>query len=239
MRMSYYGINNTHEYKKVLEDRPEEWNIFLKSLAVNVSEFFRNREVFDFFSQNCLPKIIEDKIKNKKKIIKFWSAGCSCGEEAYSLAILLKEVIKDKNILLRVYATDMDEDALKIANQAEYFLSSLKKVNSRFLEEYFIDSSNGKKKVKDEIRKIVIFKQHNLFSHPPLKGIDAIFCRNVRIYFDSRSSENVLLNIYNSLNDGGYIVIGKAEILPYSLRKLFFTVSSEYKIFQKVSIEGR
>ena len=239
IRMQHYRSETISEYSKALIDDHQEWNSFLKVLSVNVSEFFRDSEVFNFFYENCLKKLIDIKKAKKHRLIRIWSVGCSYGEEAYSLAILINEILeKTKGFLAKVWATDIDRTALAKAEKGEYSNISLRNLNDILLQKYFIQVSSDRWRVNDELKKIVAFKEHNIFSDIPLKAMDIIFCRNVRIYFDPNQTEKILLTLYNSLRTNGYLVMGMVETLPSNLRDLFVPVQSKYKIYQKTKAKG-
>jgi len=240
VRMDIHKLYNLLGYVKILEDEPKEWENFLESLSINVSEFFRDPDVFNFFYNNCIKNLIEKKKLNAQKTIRLWSAGCSFGEEAYSLAILLKEALpKDSEKLIRIWATDIEKSALSIARKGEYLAHPLKNIEDKLLKKYFMSPSEGRWIIKEDIKKLVSFKQHDLLSDPPLRFMDVVFCRNVRIYFNMSQGEKVLFNIHSSLREGGYLVIGKVETLPTPLKNLFLPIEGYYKIFQKLDLKGR
>jgi len=234
LRMYDCKISNIEEYSALISKSSIEWNNFLKALSVNVSSFFRDSDVYSFFSKNCLEEIIKEKAKFNQRLIRVWSAGCSYGEEPYSLAICLREALRNKNFVPKVWATDVDPTALVRAAQGEYQQSSLKEVEKSISKKYFTEIENNYFKVNEDVKKIVSFKQHNIFSDEPLKYMDVIFFRNVRIYFEAKQAEKILKNLYKSLRKGGYLVMGKTELLPVALKNLFTPVKSCYRIFQKV-----
>ena len=235
IRMAIRNIKNLTEYFYLIKKDPQEWRYFLDNLNINVSEFFRDPEVYFQFQKVCIPELIKRKEEKKQKIIRCWSCGCSCGEEPYSLAIVFKEALREKinNFILSIWATDIDEEALEIAKKGEYTLNSLKRLNEYFLKNYFIKISDSLYRVKDEIKKMVIFKKHNILTQRPLKNMDVIFFRNLRIYFDPLKAKDILLEIYKSLKKDGYLILGKVETIDFSLRKLFTPVDIANKIFKK------
>ncbi len=233
-RMWSCNIGSITNYLEKIKGDFKEWDKLLEVLSINVSEFFRDKEVFDYFSHVCLKELVSRKRTQRVKMIRFWSAGCSLGEEPYSLAILLCESVKDKqDYFFKIYATDIDVKSLEKAKKGIFQESSLKNVSSDFRERYFIKVREDTWMIKDEVKRMVNFRQHNLFDKPLFKYFDVVFCRNVRIYFDNRQSEKVLWNIYNTLSKGGYLVLGKVEILPSSLKDYFVNIESSCKIFQK------
>lgn len=234
LRMSIRGAGNIIEYKKMLRQCPGEWDVFFDGFSINVSRFFRDPEVFNYFHKFCLKEIVENKNSAGKRIIKVWSAGCSAGEETYSVAILLKEALRNKNqIYARVWGTDINEIVLKRAKDGKFRENSLQNVNPSLLKKYFVSLGSGVWQAKNEIKDMIVFRRHDLAWNPPIRFVDAIFCRNVRIYFNGADSEKVLKGFYNVLNKDGYLVLGKVEAMPASLKKFFVQIEGRYKIFQK------
>jgi chemotaxis methyl-accepting protein methylase len=221
-------------YLNLIKKDNAEFNRLLDSLAINVSEFFRDPGVFDYFRKNCLHEIMNRKGILEKNVIRIWSAGCAEGQEVYSLAIMLKEELGEKdNFLLRIWATDMDEGALQSARKAEYDLRSLKEINKVLLAKYFTPVASGLYRLNDQIKKMVNFSRLDLVGDLPLKYMDAIFCRNVMIYFSRQQQDELLLKLYKALNHKGYLVIGKVETIWGDLKNKFISVNTHNKIFQK------
>ena len=228
-------IDTIREYINFLKKNPEEFVRFFKALSINVSEFFRDPDVFEFFYKNCIPQIIEENKEKKISFVHCWSCGCSCGEEAYSLAILFKEFLKNNNISVKIWGTDIDEEALKIAEEGKYKKNFLRKVNPSYLEKYFTYlEEEDRYKIIDEIKKMVVFKKHNFLVDNPLGKMDVIFFRNVKIYFDKKKADNVLANICECLKNKGYLVLGRVEVLPNSLEEKLEVIDIRCRIFRKI-----
>jgi chemotaxis protein methyltransferase CheR len=234
-RMQATESKSCLNYIELIKKDNAEFNRLLDSLAINVSEFFRDPEVFNAFSKLVLPEIIQRKKAMCHRVIRVWSCGCASGEEAYSLAILIKEALaQEDDFLVRIWGTDMDNAALEEAVRAEYRLANLKEISKEQLKKYFISLDNDSCKLKEEIRQMVKFMKHNIIVDPPLKSMDIIFCRNVMIYLN-RQQQDVLFKKFNrGLNSKGYLVIGKVEFIWGDLRNLFIPVESHQKIYQKV-----
>jgi len=222
-RMIATKSESLFHYLRILKKEPDEYKRFLGALSINVTEFFRDPDVFDLFRKNCLKDVIEKKEACRHEIIRIWSAACASGEEAYSLAIIITEELKTKidNFKIRIWGTDIDKDALEDAKKAEYGLRSLKEVGSETLNRCFTNTE------------IVKFTQHNLITDAPLKYLDVIFCRNVMIYLRRQQQEKIFENFYNALNPKGYLVIGKVESILGAPKDLFIPVDLNKKIFQK------
>ena len=201
-------------YLELLKRDEKEFRNFLDVLSINVSEFFRDQEVFDYFRKRCLKQIIERKKFLHGSTVRIWSAGCAQGQEPYSLALVLKQELKsEKNLKAQVIATDIDNNTLKKAEAAEYNLRSLKNIKRAVLEKYFTVLDGELFRLNAEIRQIVKFQQLDLINSPVKSHLNAIFCRNVMIYLNRPQQEALLLRLYDSLTAGGFLVIGKAEVI--------------------------
>jgi len=225
-------------YLDLLRKDNAEYNRFLDSLAINVSEFFRDPDVFEYFRENCFKEIIRRKDTFNNRVIRIWSAGCAEGQETYSLAVLFKEELGEKNnFSVRIWGTDIDNDALEKAKKAVYDLKNLKNMDRFMIEKYFTPLSNGLFRLNEEIRQMVRFSQRDLINDPPLKYMDIIFCRNVMIYLSHQQQELLLFKFHNSLSSKGYLVIGKVEGIWGNAREMFIPVATHKKIFQKIKKE--
>lgn len=255
-RMQAKNTASYFAYLNILNKDPAEYRKFLDNLSINVTEFFRDADVFEQVRNICLKDIIERNSVTGNKTIRAWSMACSSGQETYSLAILIKEELKarQEDFQVRIWGTDIDDEALEIARKAEYSLKHLKKVDSNLVKEYFypVDAElprkeiNGKAqsfsahnpqeslyRVAATISKDVIFLRHNFINDKALKFMDLIFCRNVMIYLEKEGIESLFQKFYKALNKKGYLVIGKTEGLRTDLEELFAPVDLNKKIFQK------
>lgn len=233
VRLLFTKAKNSFEYINLIKNDPEEFNNFLDTLGVNVTEFFRDQEAFTAFKKTAVTELIKRKETSNSKLIRVWSAACASGEEAYSIAILLKEVLAGrKDFTFKIWGTDMDKSALLKAEQAEYKANDLKKLDKKILENYFNPVYNNLYQLKDEIKQLVNFQQNNLLVEEPLKFLDIIFCRNMMIYLN-RDQQKILINKYHqALNNKGYLVVGKVENVWD--RELFQTIDPKEKIYQKI-----
>ena len=221
------------EYISELKRQPQEWVNFLNALSINVSEFFRDPEVFQYFKEYCIPEIIKKKKQNCERVIRCWSCGCSYGEEAYSLAMLFAESLQreSEEFLIKVRATDIEGKAIEKAKNGEYQKASLGKVDKRILKKYFSSLSSDEFKVNDQVKKLVTFQKQNINMDGFFNNMDVIFFRNVKIYFSEAESEKILSKLANSLRSGGYLVLGKVETIQSSIKDLFRTININNKIF--------
>lgn len=236
-RMRATGSKTGQDYINLIGKKSEEFNRLLDTLAINVTEFFRDPDVFASFRKVVLEEIIQRKKSTNHQVIRAWSAGCASGEEPYSAAILINEelAVRDCNFVVRIWGTDVDNGALSEARKAEYRLNNLKEVNKGQLQMYFMHPGDSSYELKEEIKQMVNFRQHNLISDPPLKFMDIIFCRNVMIYLNQKEQEILFRKFNQSLNSKGYLVIGKVETIWSDLKDLFITVDGRQKIYRKAS----
>ena len=236
LRIQAAKCQNYLDYIKLLQEKPEEFNRFLDNLSINVTEFFRDSDVFAAFKNILISEIIPKKEAASHRIIRFWSAGCASGEETYSLAILIKEALGAKTgFVVKIWGTDIDNDALEKARKGEYKLDDrLAKIDKKIMKKYFIPLDNDTCRVKDEIKQMVKFEQCNLSRDPSFNYLDAIFCRNVMIYLSHQQKGELFERFHRLLNPRGYLVLSKVETLWE--RRLFETVLPKEKIYQKIGL---
>ena len=234
-RMKQLGIDTFNQYFKHLKEKGfEEIKELIDTVTINVTEFMRDLTPFITFMNVVLPDIANRKKRIGSKYIRFWSAGCSCGEEPYSIAICVLETLNDDWNFV-IYATDIDEKCLKIAKEGVYDKKQLKNLKEEWINKYFEKIDNEKYKIKDFVKKYIRFKKHNLITEEPIsKYLDCIFCRNVMIYFTEEQKEKVLKDFYDALVDGGYLIIGKSEFIPLKFKDKFECISLRDKIYRKV-----
>lgn len=215
-RLRFLGIPSYRDYYEYLiENYNEEKIEFINAITTNKTEFFREGRHFEFIRDTCLPEFES----RGKKTIKIWSAGCSTGEEAYSIAITLREYFdKGKSPEIKILATDIDTNVLEKAYNGVYTFEQIKEIDVPVLKKYFMrgrGDNEGFFKVKDEIRNLIVFRRLNLLDDAyPMKGkFDIIFCRNVIIYFDRPTQRDLFEKFYRYLDDEGYLFIGHSENL--------------------------
>jgi|SRR3989338_473805 len=221
------------EYINLLKNSPEEYNNFLDALSINVTEFFRDPDVFEAVEKVVLPQLIARKEARGNLSLRVWSSACASGEEPYSLAILIRQSLEKKiAFLVKIWASDIDRHALEKAKKAEYPAQELKNIDSKIIKKYFISCGDNCYRPSDEIRQMVKFQVHNIFQRFPFRCLDLIFCRNLLIYLDRRRSKELFHTFSQLLNPGGYLVLGKVETLWD--RGLFVPLNLRTKIYQKV-----
>lgn len=219
-RMEHRDIHKVSEYIRFLKmfDRDNrEFQDLINLITVNETYFFREFEQLAIFGENCLQETLEKKRASGDKNLRVFSAACSSGEEPYTLAIILREMVDDfKSWNVLVKGVDIDENVLSSAIKAEYDSRSVKDVPPDYMERYFHRLGGGMYRVKQEIRDLVTFEHVNLMDRRSLRNernYDFIFCRNMLIYFDDQSRKQVVERFYTMLNRGGYIFLGHAESL--------------------------
>lgn len=199
-------------------NRKNELNKLFEVITTNETSFFRNPPQIKVFQDIILKKIIEEKRSKFQKVLNIWSAGCSTGEEPYTMSIVLHELLKEELPLwkIRITANDLSSGVLAAAARGVYPQYSLRTTPPDIVKKYFDEDSPGRFIVQDRVKKLVEFGQINLNDRFQLKRVpksDIIFCRNVIIYFDDEVKKNVISSFYDNLLPGGYLFIGHSESL--------------------------
>jgi chemotaxis protein methyltransferase CheR len=245
-RMVATGASSPYWYYKLIaETKKAELLVLLDLLTVNETSFFRNRPQIDLFQNLILPEIMKQKLKDNQKHLRIWSAGCSTGEEPYTLAMIAYEVFNNYNVFIshgswdiKIYASDLSLTVLETANKGEYAADKmLATVDSYYLNKYFSRNSHTYK-IKDELKKMVIFDFHNLKHDNGLSYLDVIFCRNVMIYFDMEEQKRLVNKFYHSLNPGGYLLLGHAETLQGVNADFQFVYDNKGTAYKKLFAPG-
>ena len=203
-------------YLKYFDKDGKEFQLFLNLLTINETYFFRDYQQIQSFADHCLKEVVERKMKTMNRNLRIWSAGCSSGEEPYTLSIILSEILDDvKKWDISIYANDVDDNILKKAIAGKYDNRSIKEIPEEYLNKYF--HFNGQDySIKESIKKHVKIEHLNLNNKEQIRkhsGFDFIFCRNVLIYFDDVSRKQVVDHFWSALNKGGYIFLGSSESL--------------------------
>ncbi|MFA6217579.1 MAG: CheR family methyltransferase [Candidatus Omnitrophota bacterium] len=233
LRMLANNVDSFSDYLMFLIKHPQEYDKLFAVLCINVSEFFRDPDVWGA-AEALIRKVIEQKSRENKKLV-IWSAACANGEEPYSIAIIVQELLKSQRpIPVEIHATDIDPKALRVCKSAEYAKNSLKNVKPEYLERYFT-SQNALWKLKPEIQGMVSFDQLDLIASEYIKETDIVFCRNVFIYFSRSLQDQLLMKFYRSLNTGGYLVLGKSETMWIEAQEIFGEVDAKARIYTKKS----
>ncbi|KAF5410224.1 MAG: protein-glutamate O-methyltransferase CheR [Euryarchaeota archaeon] len=234
IRMRATATKSYRTYMELLDTNPEEYPILLNVLTVNVTEFFRDTSVFEEVKR-VLGLAITAKQETHRSSMRIWSAGCSNGSEAYTIAMLSDHILgtETNSFKVSIYATDIDDSSLKRGRDGIYKPDLLKGVAKPYLQKYF-NEVDGDYQVTNATKNMVRFKRNDLINERPLPMMDMIFCRNVVIYFSRELQEKLFMNFYRSLNDGGYFVMGKTETLVGEARDKFIPVNNKERIYQKL-----
>ncbi|HEY1951586.1 MAG TPA: CheR family methyltransferase [Gemmatimonadaceae bacterium] len=229
-RMSSVKVDTYADYMDLLLRDPEEVDHLFNTILINVTHFFRDTVPWQYLSEEIVPILLSS--KRPEENIRVWSAGCATGQEAYSLAMLLAESLGVDEFLRRVkiYATDVDDDALNYARQARYTAREIEPVPELLRERYF-DRVGSRYTFKKKLRRCIIFGRNDLVNDAPISKIDLLVCRNTLMYFESKTQARVLKRFHFALCDGGFLLLGKAETLtthssifsPFDIQRRMFT----------------
>jgi two-component system, chemotaxis family, CheB/CheR fusion protein len=231
-RMQVRNLESFNDYLDYLEVHPEEFKHLFNSILINVTSFFRDTSAWDYLGQEVIPRIISGKLNDDA--IRVWSAGCSSGEEAYTLAIVLAEALGEQQFRTRVkiYATDCDEEALAQARQASYAAKAVQAVPEALRQRYF-EPIGDRYVFQHNLRRSVIFGRHDLIQDAPISRIDLLTCRNTLMYFNAETQARILNKLYFSLDSQGFLFLGKAEML-LTHSSQFLPVDLPNRIFARV-----
>ncbi len=234
-RMLIHKIKTITEYSDLLLNN-EELEILFQDLLINVTEFFRDSDAFLMLKKTVLSNILKTKVKGDN--VRIWVAACATGEEVYSIAMLLIELqnANETNINTQLFASDLSSEALMIARNGEYSATDLKNVSPKRLEQFFIKSKD-KYRVCKQLRDMCIFAQHNILNDPPFSRMDFISCRNFMIYLDTNAQKKAIATFHYSLNENGYLLLGKSETIGASTQ-LFTIANKKCKIYIRKKNSG-
>ena len=230
-RMNIHQIKNPDNYIQFLQENPVELDKLFKELLINVTSFFRDAEAFEALSDLALPKLFEGKPDNTE--LRIWVAGCSSGEEPYSLAILLKEYMAKTGHSLRfqIFATDLDEWSITRAREGIYPIGIAADVSPDRLQRFF-KLEDGQYRISKEIRDTVIFATQNLIQDPPFTRVDLISCRNLLIYLNAELQKEIFPQFHYALNPGGILFLGSSESIGH-FDNLFLAIDKKWKLYQR------
>lgn len=233
-RMAVHKIDKISSYVNFLNENPKEGDILFKELMIGVTNFFRDIDVWDYLESTVIPSIVTN--LKSEPTIRIWVPACSTGEEAYSLAIVFKEVLKKMNradISIQIFATDLDNDAIEKARKGIFVTTAISGISPDRLKHFFVKTGHGFR-VSTEIREMVVFAQHNLTMHPPFTKIDFLSCRNLLIYLNAELQKKIIGLFYYSINPEGILLLGSSESLG-SKGYLFSTLNHKLKFYQKIT----
>jgi chemotaxis protein methyltransferase CheR len=234
-RLRTLDLHSYRQYADLLDADPTEYQQLIDTLTINVTEFFRDRVVWDSIRRNVVAPMIKLKLAGRSRTIRAWSAGCATGEEAYSIAMMLIDALGDQasRFLLSVTATDLDPVALGKAERAVFDLEALKHIPPNYQVRFTKTLDTSTFEITREVRERVRFQQFSLFDEPPIRAIDLLLCRNVFIYFDREQQARVIVNFRECLARGGCLVLGRSEKLPPEALSWLEAVDGKERIYRK------
>jgi chemotaxis protein methyltransferase CheR len=229
-RLKKLGIDSLHEYYRRVKDDNDELVEMLNCISTNTTHFFREAHHFEYLKNKIMPELL--KTRSSEKALRIWSAGCSTGEEPYSIAITVCEALGDMHGWdIKILATDISTKVLDAAQRGIYEYEAVSDMSEDIVHRYFLKGTGeniGKIKVKDFLKDMIRFRRLNLKdgTYPFKRKVDVIFCRNVMIYFDEDMKQHVLSMFHRHLSDSGYLFLGHSETMLGSsgFKPVFITV---------------
>ncbi len=236
-RMAVHQLKKPEDYLRYLQQNKTEIDALFKELLIGVTNFFRDPDSFVLLKEKVIPYILRH--KSKEMPVRTWVTGCSTGEEAYSVAMILLEVMEDlsTNLKIQIFATDIDEDALAFARHGAYPESIVADVTSERLRRFFTKDGHSYL-IKKQIREMIIFAKQDVLQDPPFSKLDLILCRNLLIYFGLPLQKKIFPLFHYTLNPNGFLMLGPSETIG-EFADLFSLVDKKWKIFQRKSVLSR
>ncbi|TGV81425.1 PAS domain S-box protein [Mesorhizobium sp. M00.F.Ca.ET.149.01.1.1] len=230
-RMQVLQIDNPAAFYDRLREDPQQIDLLFQDLLIGVTSFFRDASAFDALERLVIPKLFEG--RKPDETIRVWVPGCATGEEAYSIAMLLKENAPRgaASPNLQIFATDIDERALEVARAGRYPATIASDMTPKRLKEFF-SREDGTYRVASELREVCLFSSHNLLRDPPFSKLDLIACRNLLIYMGPELQEKIVPIFHYALRNNGYLFLGSSENVTRHAR-LFSTIDKPSRLFQK------
>ena len=230
-RMLLYKINRLREYAKLLTQEKEEVQILYQDLLINVTSFFRDTDTHKYLKETLFPKLL--KKKSPGESLRIWVPACATGEEAYSIAMMLLEILDGDTTTtpIQIFATDLSEQAIGKARIGIYSEQELEIVSPKRIQRFFIKADGGFR-VNKAVRELCIFAPHNILRDPPFSRLDFISCCNLFIYLDNPAQKKAVNTFHYALNEDGFLMLGKSENISHSTN-LFTIFNNKYKIFSR------
>ena len=236
-RMALHHIEDIAVYARFLKQNSNEVHTLFKELLINVTSFFLDAEAFAALKQDILPLLLQDKPDDY--IFRVWVAGCASGEEAYSIAILFRELMDEthKDFKVQIYATDLDEDAINTARGGSYPLGIELDVSTERLRHFFTRGNHGYK-VKKEIREMVVFAVQSVIKDPPFTKLDLLSCRNLMIYLEQEQQNRLIPTFHYALKPGGVLFLSNSESIA-NHPHLFKPLNRKWKFYQGIKAASK
>ncbi|HEX5364941.1 MAG TPA: CheR family methyltransferase, partial [Gallionella sp.] len=231
-RMSMHEIDDTEVYARYLKEHPAEIHVLFKELLINVTSFFRDPEAFDMLKQQIVPLLMENKPEDY--VLRVWVAGGATGEEAYSIAMLLREFMDDNQheFKTQIYSTDLDEDAIAIARGGIYPPNISQDVPQERLRRFFIKEESGYR-IKKEIREMVVFATQSVIKDPPFTKLDLLCCRNLMIYLEPELQNRLIPTFHYALKPHGVLFLSPSESIG-NHTELFTPLDRKWKFYRAI-----
>jgi len=232
-RMGIHQLDNMATYVRFLQENPQELELLYKELLIGVTNFFRDPEVWEQLQSEAIAELLTNSVNQS---LRAWVPGCATGEEAYTLAIVFKEMMERvksaQDVTLQIFATDLSQEAIGKAREAIYPVNISADVSPGLLSKYFVQAENGFQVAKP-IREMVIFAQQNIIMDPPFTKLDILSCRNLLIYMTPELQRKVIPLLHYSLNPGGFLLLGSAESVG-SFTNLFEPLKGKSRIYRRL-----
>jgi two-component system CheB/CheR fusion protein len=236
-RMGLHGIEGIAGYLRYMQESPQETTLLFKELLIGVTNFFRDPEAWDHLQKKAIPALLAERPAGSA--LRAWVPGCSTGEEAYSLAMVFKEVLAEmrpaRSYSLQIFATDLDKDSIERARQGSYPTNIASDVSAARLGRFFVKEEHGYR-VRQEIRESVVFATQNIIMDPPFTKLDILSCRNLLIYLEPELQTKLLPLFHYSLSPGGILFLGSAETLG-PVADLFAPKGGKTRIYRRLDAE--
>jgi chemotaxis methyl-accepting protein methylase len=234
-RMRVVGISSYRRYGDLLDSDPSEYSRFLDTLTINVTEFFRDAEMWASLRRNVLPELISRKRATRNRSIRIWSAGCATGEEPYSVTMMLMDALGAdlSDFAVSVLATDIDPSALARARQGVFETHKARHIPADYRLRYTASAGPAQFKLADDVRAMIRFRKMSLFDDTPVRVVDLVLCRNVFIYFDREQQARVMAHFVHAMAPGGYLVLGRSEKLSDAAAGVLQAVDGGERIYRK------
>ena len=228
-RMTVNELCGIEAYIALLQDDPQEAQALGKDILIGVTSFFRDPEAFDYLRQEVIPRLFAD--RDPADTVRIWHAGCATGEEAYSMAMLIREYLDERNLKteVQIFASDLDESAVAQARTGLYDYGNCSGVGERRLGTFFT-KCEGSYQVKQSLREMIIFTRHSLIKDPPFSRLDLLVCRNFLIYLNADMQMRLISLFHQVLQPGGFLFLGCAESVGQH-SDLFATVNKQWKVY--------
>lgn len=243
LRRSATACKTISDYQTYLREIPEELDLLIDALTINVSCFFRDPLTFAYIAERLLPALIYHKNKTGDRSLRIWSNGCAMGEEPYSTAILMDELLdkESHSFDMQIFATDIDDIILKKAQKGYYAVESVEEITRKRMTTYFSTVGKGFQ-LKSKIKNQVVFSRYDILDKnsyaPPdsiFGGFDLILCRNVLLYFNNAYRNKVFNKFFRALTPGGFLILGETEVISSEFSSRFQKISDCCNIYKKKS----